>query len=471
MNNIFTFVVSLLKLQILNYIDYYQILGVPKDSRRDEIKAAYKALAAKFHPDKNKTNKFAHERFSLINEAFEVLHDPNLRKTYDAEIATDQKIENAQTTEIIVEAITIAPQEITPKPLAKSTAQVQLHGMFGLPPARQMAYFAGALIVGFLAFTTIRFYITPSKGPSTNTDRTKSSFVLQASTFGSVAKTELTFNEIIDKANLAFADSNFSVAAQLYDQAVQLDSSNFISQYRNGYCNFKLDNLEKALVSFNDAGYIEPTDYNSFYYKANCLIKMGKYTGAVKALTQALQINPRKADLYYLRAKANMKINRVNDACDDYNEAYNGGIKSAEKYVNICDKPSNNTQEERHYTPQTGDAPYNYFYGCETDNNANQNDALILLIDKNSGKVVRNAYIRAQDQFDFKHLPKGKYFIKITYGKDWAQGKAIANKKFKEGFSTLLQEISYNTSDRVYTISDEVVNNVIKNAYYFKTVR
>lgn len=66
------------------YIDYYKILGVDKNASEDEIKKAYRKLARKHHPDLNPNDKEAHIKFQQINEANEVLSDPEKRKKYDA---------------------------------------------------------------------------------------------------------------------------------------------------------------------------------------------------------------------------------------------------------------------------------------------------------------------------------------------------------------------------------------------------
>ncbi len=65
------------------FIDYYKILGIPKTATEKEIKTAYRKLARKYHPDVNPDDKDAEIKFKEINEANEVLSDPENRKKYD----------------------------------------------------------------------------------------------------------------------------------------------------------------------------------------------------------------------------------------------------------------------------------------------------------------------------------------------------------------------------------------------------
>jgi curved DNA-binding protein len=68
----------------MDFKDYYKILGVDKSASTEEIKKAYRKLAVKYHPDKNQKSKSAEEKFKEINEANQVLGDPEKRKKYDA---------------------------------------------------------------------------------------------------------------------------------------------------------------------------------------------------------------------------------------------------------------------------------------------------------------------------------------------------------------------------------------------------
>jgi len=67
----------------VEYKDYYKILGVNKDAGEKEIRQAYRKLARQYHPDVNPNDKTAEDRFKEINEANEVLSDPEKRKKYD----------------------------------------------------------------------------------------------------------------------------------------------------------------------------------------------------------------------------------------------------------------------------------------------------------------------------------------------------------------------------------------------------
>src|SRR5882762_1948793 len=67
----------------VEFKDYYAVLGIPRDAGADDIKKAFRKLARQYHPDVAKDKKTAEAKFKEINEAYEVLSDPEKRKKYD----------------------------------------------------------------------------------------------------------------------------------------------------------------------------------------------------------------------------------------------------------------------------------------------------------------------------------------------------------------------------------------------------
>jgi DnaJ-class molecular chaperone len=70
--------------------DYYKILGVSKDSNQTQIRKAFRELALKHHPDKNKNSEESKQKFMEIVQAYEVLSDDKSRKSYDNKLTNEQ---------------------------------------------------------------------------------------------------------------------------------------------------------------------------------------------------------------------------------------------------------------------------------------------------------------------------------------------------------------------------------------------
>jgi curved DNA-binding protein len=67
----------------MDYKDYYKVLGVERAAAADDIRKAYRKLAMQYHPDRNPGDHQAEDRFKEINEAYQVLNDPQKRARYD----------------------------------------------------------------------------------------------------------------------------------------------------------------------------------------------------------------------------------------------------------------------------------------------------------------------------------------------------------------------------------------------------
>lgn len=112
--------------------EYYRTLGVQPDASQDDLKKAYRSLAKKYHPDLHPGDHEAEARFKEINEAYEVLSDPDKRKEYDTKQQTTR-----QTTQHRQASNKAKSATRTPKggPVDFSQMQGRFASFFGFDPA------------------------------------------------------------------------------------------------------------------------------------------------------------------------------------------------------------------------------------------------------------------------------------------------------------------------------------------------
>ena len=127
--------------------DWYEVLGVPDGAPSESVKAAYRSLAFKHHPDRNPGDPAAARRLVEINAAYEVLGDEMLRRAYDAERELDRRIADAERG--VVE--TAAPKAAW-KPKPEPVSQGPARGMTGRQAAGRLVIFLGVSLAlrGFL---------------------------------------------------------------------------------------------------------------------------------------------------------------------------------------------------------------------------------------------------------------------------------------------------------------------------------
>ncbi len=113
---------------VMQFRDYYQILGVDKNATEAEIKKAYRKLARKYHPDVNPGDKAAEEKFKEVNEAYEVLSDPQKREKYDRFGAQWRQYERARTSTGPLGLLNLVAAPIRAPSLPKSSRRCSAAG-------------------------------------------------------------------------------------------------------------------------------------------------------------------------------------------------------------------------------------------------------------------------------------------------------------------------------------------------------
>ena len=82
--------------------DYYDVLGVSKNSSPDQIKSAYRKLAVKYHPDKNKDDKSAEEKFKEASEAYHVLSNAERKQNYEILVMLLSKMQVEEEVDLVI---------------------------------------------------------------------------------------------------------------------------------------------------------------------------------------------------------------------------------------------------------------------------------------------------------------------------------------------------------------------------------
>jgi DnaJ-class molecular chaperone len=121
---------------------HYDNLKVTRNAPPEVIRAAYKTLCQKFHPDRNPGNESAKQTFLLIRTAYETLSDPQKRKIHDAWIATTESTENLES----------ALPELKPKPGNRSSSNTRATLLRKKKRVWQLAFWSLIALLIFLGF-------------------------------------------------------------------------------------------------------------------------------------------------------------------------------------------------------------------------------------------------------------------------------------------------------------------------------
>ena len=305
--------------------DYYEVLGVPRSAAEDEIKRAYRQLAKQYHPDINKTAK-AEERTKELNEAKEVLLDPQKRQAYDAQFGHNGPRSpsgpgwRAQQQRAETERERREQRRAEAERREQAERERQPQG-------------------------TVQYY---NRGRDY---AAKGNYDRAIQDYNQALWSDPNFDAAYYSRGLAYAaKGNYDRAIQDYNQTLQLTPSFAAAYYNRGLAYKRKGEYDRAKSDFNKAltlGYDRTTveallaelrreqaerrrEKRDIYYdRGNSHARNGRYDRAIQDYNQALQHDPSYVAAYNNRGVAWAVKGQYNRAIRDYDQA----LQLAPSYV------------------------------------------------------------------------------------------------------------------------------------------
>lgn len=321
--------------------NYYQILGVSQTATDAEIKAAYKELAKKYHPDKHGNNKIFEEHFKKINVAYQTLSDKYKRINYDIKLryrstTTDSNPRPSQPTSSQnaqakrPQARSSYQQKKATKPAAnnkKLHLKVYLITIAGL---------ITVIIAGLYLYKYMNRYTAEqeyNEGVELEAQG-KYHFALQSYSAAlgydnhyspALAKKALLRMKLWEDYSRAYHDLSAAI-----EYAEQPDANLY---FQRAKCLLKLKKREDALADLNEASTINPAFDSVYYYKGELYCYIFKdYEAAITAYNLALSKNKNQPDAWFGKGISELELDRYEEAIKDISEAINLNDKEGRYY-------------------------------------------------------------------------------------------------------------------------------------------
>ncbi|WP_284683374.1 tetratricopeptide repeat protein [Chondrinema litorale] len=348
-------------------VDYYKVLLIPPTASTTEIKASFKKLALQYHPDRNPNNLQAEEKFKEINEAYQVLSDPDKRATYDFLLRYGFQLQQEQ-----------EAQQSQRRP------RTYYKGKKVRPEARKVRFLYFYIFAGFTVFIVLGFFFfsfMETQAARTMLSKAKEHYYINHNSFyalkfleGAVTKDEglseayyltgkILFNEgqnnieslyNLDKAiytanNLEDSVGNYYLLRGKVNMALH-KTDNAVSDFKEAFnllpdnselqrklaelYLYKLQNFDEALMYYDKLLNKAPKDYDALVGKGVCLQKKREYQKSLSFLEEAKNEKQSNGEaLYYLGWHAlNFKSDSI-EACNYWNEAKVKGVRQAEVLI------------------------------------------------------------------------------------------------------------------------------------------
>ncbi|OJJ23528.1 hypothetical protein BKI52_03965 [marine bacterium AO1-C] len=305
--------------------NYYEILGIKSTASSQEVREAYKAMAKKYHPDKNANDPYAEEVFKRINSAYQVLSDQQKRYHYDQAQIYQTVASTSTTTTTNAASGYYKPENNTGQaPYRNTTGQSYKTRRIYRPKSRyryahiskrkrrNLNIFAGVVGIGVLIFG---FYIYDASRYIAARHRYQKAleFVQEKDFYLAIKNLHeaVAFNPTLVEAHLLLGKINDSVYKQ----------------------------PEIAYINYSRAiRYSEKPTVEMYYQRGLYALFAEKHQWAAEDFSQVEVMNPQKAEAYYYRGLAYWSFLErhytpkiTNLACDDFAKAYQLGYKPAGK--------------------------------------------------------------------------------------------------------------------------------------------
>jgi tetratricopeptide (TPR) repeat protein len=260
-------------------VDYYQILEVPRTATAQEIKASYKRLAMKFHPDHNLNNPFAEDYFKRVTEAYRVLGDTSRKYLYDLGLAIPTPAQASQQAYAYTAPQSYEPyvNDYDPKNFVSKSMKRKIAiatVAFGL-----LMVVAGVWFLAYLNTRSARIYLNEAN--ILYRDREPRQALLKIT--HALRHDKYHYEAYLLRAKIHTNMFNYLRAVEDYDFVIQHQRPIQPKEvgklyFERGYCYYKAYDFENALKDFKKAITQNPSDEKCDFFITAALIKNHKAT-------------------------------------------------------------------------------------------------------------------------------------------------------------------------------------------------
>ncbi|GIV34686.1 MAG: hypothetical protein KatS3mg031_2221 [Chitinophagales bacterium] len=285
--------------------NYYKILGLPSTATQEEIKATYRKLVRKYHPDRNRGYA---EKFKLIQEAYEVLCDERKRNHFDAQLAYETYLSNP-----VELAKFLKDQKNKPKKYKPPVVEQEPE------PEKRIAFNSTSALIGLIILLVAAANVFIIRmGTQSETTPEKS---VSHNQYAAGMSDQQLAEEYIQRARMLMREKNTELAKVYFNKAAELSPHNPDVYFHRGLLHYLLKDYQAALADLNKTLRLSPSYKNGHWVRAKIKYDMDDNRGAIADFTEAIKYDPYNDSLYFNRGLAYYYLNDFEAAIRDIDRA------------------------------------------------------------------------------------------------------------------------------------------------------